>query len=293
VKDLLAGLGAPDDAVERVVARIRAVYSRWHRHTTADEMRRDWDALFAAKASSIAVDAVDAGGVPGEWVRTPGAGRSIFFLHGGGYQIGSPASHRGLVADIARAAGAHALSIDYRLAPEHRYPAALDDALSAYRWLLEKGVEPARLAIALLYRIRALGLPLPAAGVLLSPWTDMEASGESYASRAALDPIHQRPMLLAMARRYLGGEGNPRDPLASPLYGDPAGLPPLLVQVGERETIVDDARLFAEKSKAAGVPVEFEIWPGMIHVFQMYTEDLADARRAVTRIGEFLRRAVQ
>jgi monoterpene epsilon-lactone hydrolase len=285
VKDLLAGLGAPDDAVERVVARIRAVYSRWHRHTTADEMRRDWDALFAAKASSIAVDAVDAGGVPGEWVRTPGAGRSIFFLHGGGYQIGSPASHRGLVADIARAAGAHALSIDYRLAPEHRYPAALDDALSAYRWLLEKGVEPARLAIAgdsaggglaiaLLYRIRALGLPLPAAGVLLSPWTDMEASGESYASRAALDPIHQRPMLLA-------------------IYGDPAGLPPLLVQVGERETIVDDARLFAEKSKAAGVPVEFEIWPGMIHVFQMYTEDLADARRAVTRIGEFLRRAVQ
>jgi len=297
------GESAEAGAVERVIERIRSVYSRWNRHTTAVEMRRDWDALFGAEASAIPSEKADAGGVPGEWIGARDADRTIFFLHGGGHQIGSVASHRRLIADLAGSAGASALAIDYRLAPEHRYPAALDDALAAYRWMLAQGIDPARLAIAgdsaggglaiaLLYRCRALGLPLPAAAVLLSPWTDMTASGESYTSRASLDPIHQRPMLLAMARKYLGEEGDPRDPLASPLFGDPSGLPPMLIQVGERETIVDDARLFAEKAAAGGVAVQFEIWPGMIHVFQMYPDELAEARQAVGRLGEFLRSAI-
>ena len=136
--------------------------------------------------------------------------------------------------------------------------------------------------------LRDHGEPLPGAAVLMSPWTDLAASGESYVSRADADPIHQRPMILALARNYLGPEGDPCHPLASPLYAGLAGLPPLLVQVGDRETVLDDSTVFADRARAAGVNVEFEVWDGMIHVFQMFAVELPEARRAIGAIARFL-----
>jgi acetyl esterase/lipase len=140
--------------------------------------------------------------------------------------------------------------------------------------------------------LKARGRALPAAAALMSPWTDMEASGESYATRAAADPFHQRAMIQALARAYLGRGGDPRDPLASPIHGDLAGLPPLLIQVGERETVLDDSRVLAERAQKAGVDAKLEIWPGMFHVFQLYPE-LAEARAAVAAIGGHLARHLQ
>ena len=191
----------------------------------------------------------DAGGVDGEWMSPANApkDKAILYFHGGGFRIGSVASHRDLIAQIAVASGCRVLAINYRLAPEHRFPAARDDALAAYDWMLGQGLKPANiafagdsaggnLALAAMLALRERKRPLPAAAVLMSPWTDLAATGASYVSRAEADPIHQRAMILALAKNYLGGEGDPRDPLVSPLYADLAGLPPLLIQVGDRET---------------------------------------------------------
>ena len=138
--------------------------------------------------------------------------------------------------------------------------------------------------------LRECGLPLPASAALMSPWTDLAAMGASYVSRAEADPIHQRPMILALARNYLGGEGDLCDPLVSPLYADLKGLPPLLIQVGDRETVLDDSVMFADNARAAGVDVELEIWDGMIHVFQMFGAELPEAHQAIASIAGFLDR---
>jgi len=191
------------------------------------------------------------------------------------------------------------LAINYRLAPEHRFPAPLEDALAAYRWLLDQGLKPeciafagdsagGNLALACLLSLRERGLPLPAAGVLMSPWTDLAATGASYTSRSDVDPIHQRPMIVALAKNYLGEDGDPCNPLVSPLYADLTGMPPLLIQVGDRETVLDDSTMFADKARAAGIDVELQVWDGMIHVFQMFGEELAEARQAIDSIAKFL-----
>jgi acetyl esterase/lipase len=193
------------------------------------------------------------------------------------------------------------LAINYRLTPEHRFPAALDDALAAYAWMLGRGLEPGNvafagdsaggnLALAAMLASRERGLPLPVAAALMSPWTDLAATGASYVSRAEADPIHQRPMIVALARNYLGGQGDPSDPLVSPLYADLGDLPPLLIQVGDRETVLDDSVMFADKARAAGVDVELEVWDGMIHVFQMFGAELPEAHQAIASIAEFLNR---
>jgi len=187
---------------------------------------------------------VDAGGVPAEWISTPGAdpARVIYYLHGGGYYMGSVKTHREMVSRISRAAGARALAIDYRLAPEHPFPAAVEDSTTAYRWLLSTGVDPARLVIAgdsagggltvaTLVALRDAGDPLPAAAVCLSPWVDMEALGESMITKAEADPMFIREDILEGAKAYLGG-ADPRTPLAAPLYANLKGLPPLLIHVG-------------------------------------------------------------
>jgi epsilon-lactone hydrolase len=190
--------------------------------------------------------------------------------------------------------------IDYRLAPEQRFPAALEDALAAYEWLLSEGYKPSDLALAgdsagaglalsSLLALRAADRPLPAAAVLMSPWTDLSASGPSYESCADVDPINRRAMVLAMAAAYLGVDGDARAPLVSPLFGRLEGLPPLLIQVGDREIVLSDSTLFAEKARAAGVDVTLEIWEGMIHVFQQFPADLVEARQALLSVGEFLR----
>ena len=288
-------------AVDLVIERIRGVYRGWGRGTPVAQMRSDWDAAFGACAVPVSWERVSAGGVDGEWIAASGArpGKAILYFHGGGFRLGSVSSHRELIARISEASGCRVLAINYRLAPEHRFPAPLEDAMAAYGCMLDQGLKPENIAfagdsaggnlvLAAMLGLGERGLQLPAAGVLMSPWTDLAAPGESYASRADADPIHQRPMILALAKNYLGPDGAPRNPLASPLYADLAGLPPLLIQVGDRETVLDDSIMFAEKARAAGVDVDLQVWDGMIHVFQMFGAELAEARRAIGAMAKFL-----
>ena len=294
---------AVNPAVEAVISRVRQTYGRWRRDTPVAQMRADWDALFSARGDAR-VDAIDAGGVPCQWVAATGAreDRVIVYFHGGGFQVGSLASHRELMACISAAAGARVLGVGYRLAPEHRYPAALDDALTVWQWLRTQGVVSSQVALAgdsaggglalsLLLALQGRGEPSPAAFWGLSAWTDLSASGTSYQTRAALDPIHQQPMIVAMARNYLGRDADAKDPKVSPLFASPAqlgALPPLLLQVGERETVVSDSEDFVRKARSAGAQAELQIWPGMIHVFQQFPAELPEARNALAAGGQFI-----
>ncbi|HUO06689.1 MAG TPA: alpha/beta hydrolase [Candidatus Binataceae bacterium] len=249
----------------------------------------------------IKCEPVSAGGVKAEWVTAAGAdaGRTVYYLHGGGYVIGSINTHRSLASRISRTAKARVLLIDYRLAPEHPFPAAVEDAVAGYRWLLAQGQNPARLAIAgdsagggltvaTLVAIRDAKLPMPAVGVCLSPWVDLEGLGESMTTKAGVDPIVQKEPLLEMATHYLGGK-HPRTPLAAPLYADLAGLPPLLIQVGGAETLLDDSTRLAERARKAGVKVTLEPWDDMIHVWQLFAPILDEGKQAIDKIGEFIR----
>ena len=291
--------------LDLVIERIRGVYRGWNRNTSVAQMRIDWDAAFQADIAPISHQRVSAGGVDGEWITGSNApqDKAILYFHGGGFRLGSVTSHRELVARISGACGCRVLAINYRLAPEYRFPAPLEDALAAYGGMLDQGLKPENIAFAgdsaggnlvltTMLGLRERGLPLPAAGVLMSPWTDLAAAGESYVSRADADPIHQRPMIVALAKSYLGAGGDPRDPRVSPLYADLAGLPPLLIQVGDRETVLADSTMFADKARAVGVDVELQVWDGMIHVFQMFAE-LPDAHRAIASIAEFLKQHLQ
>ena len=291
--------------VDAVIARISQVYRGWRRDTPVARMRDDWDALFASAPLDARIVPVAIGALNAEWVGAADArvDVAVLYLHGGGFQVGSTRSHCELMFSVAQASGCRVLGLDYRRAPEHRFPAALDDALAAFDWLLAQGFDERRvaiagdsagagLAIAALLSLRRAGRAMPAAAVLLSAWTDLTASGASYASRADADPIHQRPMILAMARHYLGADGDARDPLASPFFADAAelaGLPPLLIQVGDRETVLSDSTLFADRARDAGVSVDLEVFSGMIHVFQQFPDELTEAREAIASIGRFLR----
>lgn len=290
-------------AVEEVIGRVRQVYGSWKRDTSVAQMRQDWDELFGDVSVDAGIEDVDAGGVKAQWVSAPGAAvnRAILYFHGGGFQVGSVVSHRELMAHLSAASQCRVLGVDYRLAPEHRYPAALDDAWATFQWLVGQGFAPHHIALAgdsaggglalsLLLRLREASQPLPAAAVLMSAWTDLTASGASYGTRADTDPIHQRPMIVAMARNYLGKEGNAADPLVSPLFAELRGLPPLLAQVGDRETVLDDSRDFVARAKEAGVDATLQVWDDMIHVFQQFPTQLPEARAAIDDMGRFVRR---
>lgn len=242
------------------------------------------------------------GGVPALRVATPATEphRRILFLHGGAYICGSPELYRQLLWRIAGAARAEVAAIDYRLAPEHPFPAALDDAVAAWRALLIEGGEPQQIAVvgdsagggltlALALRLRDAGEPLPGAVVALSPWTDLACTGESLYRKAAADPILNPDDVAHLAGFYLSG-ADPHSPYASPLYGDPRGLPPTLIQVGSDEILRDDAVRMADRMRLAGVPVELESWPRMPHVWHAFAALLPEARQAIARIGEFLHR---
>lgn len=293
---------ATDEALDGVIRRVLSVYRSWGRHTTVAQMRADWDALFGAQAVDAAVLPVAIGDLAAEWIAAPGADpqRVVLYFHGGGFQVGSVHSHRELMAGISEATGCRVLGLDYRLAPEHRHPAALDDACAAYDWLMAQGMQPAdivfagdsaggTLVLTALIKLRDAGRALPAGAVLMSAWTDMTASGESYTTRAQSDPIHQRPMILAMARNALGAQGDARHPWVSPLFAELHGLPPLLIQVGDHETVLSDSVDFAAKAKTAGVQVRLEVWDRMIHVFQQFPDELPEAREARRAIGAFVR----
>ena len=290
-------------AVEAIITKVQSVYGRWNRDTTVVQMRADWETLFCAKGQA-AVDEVMADGVRCQWISAPGVRSDlvVMYFHGGGFQVGSLTSHQELMAEISAATGARVLGVDYRLAPEHTYPAAHDDAWTAYSWLMAQGVSAHQVALAgdsaggglalsLLLRLKSQAEPLPAATWTMSAWTDLTASGSSYQTRSALDPIHQRPMIVAMARNYLRALGDPSDALLSPLLAtldQLKGLPPLLLQVGERETVVSDSEDFVEKAKRAGVAAELQVWPAMIHVFQQFPSELDDARHAIEAGAQFL-----
>jgi acetyl esterase/lipase len=252
----------------------------------------------------VTIDRVTTPTRPAERLRPPGVrtDAAVLYLHGGGYVIGSPSSHRHLAAAIARAAGVQALLLDYRLAPEHPFPAALDDALAAYQWLQTQGVAPNRiivagdsagggLTMATLLAVRDRKLPRPAGGVCISPWVDLTCSGASYATRASADPIVTREGIEMMAQAYVGS-GDRKAPLVSPLFADLHDLPPLLIQVGSDEVLLDDALVLGRRALAAGVTVQVEEWPTMIHVWHWFLSMLDEAERAVAGIGDFVRKRV-
>jgi acetyl esterase/lipase len=289
--------------LERAIELQRSLLQEFSAATTPEEFRSIYDRFQAQfpPPADVKFQPVNAGGVPAEWVIPPGAAahRTILYLHGGGYVIGGPRGYREMVSHIARAAQAQALTIDYRLAPEHPHPAAVEDAVAAYRWLLGTGLEPGRtvlagdsagggLTVATLVALRDRRDRLPAGGVCLCPWVDLEITGKSMDTNADADPLVKRDVVTNMAATYLQGQ-DPRTPLASPLHADLAGLPPLLIQVGQSETLLDDARRLAERARIAGVDVTYEPWPDMLHVWQAFSSFLPEARQAIDRIGEFIR----
>ena len=270
--------------------------------TSVETQRVDLEAAVARMPvpDEVARQPVEAGGVPAEWLVPPGAEDApvVVHLHGGGYVTGSPATVRPMAAQLALAARARVLTIDYRLAPEHPHPAAVEDTVAAYRWLLEDGHDPTRLAlagdsaggglaVAALVALRDRGIPLPAAAVCLSPWSDLTLPGASVDGNAASDPQVQRWMLSEMAAHYLAG-GDPRAPLASPRYADLSGLPPLLIHAGAAEALVDDARALAAAAEAAGVPTTLECWEGMIHVWHSVAPVLPEAVEGLARVAAWL-----
>jgi acetyl esterase/lipase len=250
---------------------------------------------FEAQAAKV-------GGVPGEWVRGKYVQRNdaaVLYLHGGGYVIGSPKSHRHMLGPLSADSGLPIFAADYRLAPEHPFPAAVDDGVAAYKGLLDSGIAFNKIAIggdsagggltvATLVAARDKGLPMPACAVVISPWVDLSAGGESHRARAMRDPIVKREGLDEMAAQYLAG-ADPRTPLASPLFADLKGLPAMLIQVGTEEALHDDALGLKARAEAAGIEVSFESWGGMIHVWHIFHPILSEGRDAIARIGSYLR----
>ena len=285
------------------IDQVRAFLAQTPANLSQTELRAAYDGIGAAfpTPADVTLGPVSANGVPAEWSVTPGADsqRAILYLHGGGYVIGSIASHRHLAAALGRAAKARCLVLDYRLAPEHPFPAAVDDALAGYRFLLESGFTPGAIAVAgdsagggltvaTLVAIREAGLPQPACGFCISPWVDLEGLGGSMTSKAAEDPMVQKDGLAGMAGAYLAGAAA-RTPLAAPLYADLKGIAPLLIQVGSAETLLDDANRLAGAAAHAEVEVRLEAWPKMIHVWHYFHPMLGEGRRAIETAGAFIK----
>jgi phosphinothricin tripeptide acetyl hydrolase len=249
----------------------------------------------------VTFEDVDAAGVPCEWV-APTRGSSdkvVLYLHGGAYTVCSPRTHRRLTAALARELGGRVLAADYRLAPEDPFPAAVEDAVAAYRWIIDGGAAPegvaiagdsagGGLAIASLVALRDRGLSLPAAAVAISPWADLEMTGHSMTTKADVDVMIKVTRLKASADAYLAGQ-DPRAPLASPIYADLKGLPPLFVHVGGREVLLDDATRLVDRARADGVDVTLEIEEEMIHVWHAFATLMPEADEGVRRVAEFLR----
>jgi phosphinothricin tripeptide acetyl hydrolase len=269
---------------------------------TLDESRALYDRAeeVFTTPDDVAREILNVNGVPAERLAPPGARTEavLLYLHGGGYVLGSPASHRHMVAEIAGHAGVTALVPDYRLAPEHPHPAAVEDGLAAFRWLLGHAIIPERivvagdsagggLTVAVLVAAREAGLPMPSAAICVSPWTDLAATGASYETKAESDPLVKRDRLLWMAESYLGG-APPETPLAAPLHAQLEGLPELLIHVGAEEVLLDDSTRLAARAEAAGVPVTLEVWEEMIHVWHWFAPMLKEGREANAKLGAFI-----
>jgi epsilon-lactone hydrolase len=289
--------------MDQEIIALRELIASRPRATEIAQRRRDIDARGRqfGLANDVTLEKVSAGGVPAEWTTAPGAdrGSAVLYLHGGGYVIGSLDSHRHVASEVGRASGARALAIDYRMAPEHPFPAAVQDALAAYRFLLDSGIKPGRiciagdsagggLVVAAMLAIREAELPQPGCGWCISPWVDLTCAGASMQDNASRDPTVQKAGVLEMAETYLAG-ADPRSPQASPIFGDLRGLPPLLIQVGSVETLLDDALSLARVAGLADVYTELQVWPEMIHVWHLFHPMLAAGRRAIEAGGAFVR----
>lgn len=288
----------------------QAILKQWESNDRPETLDlatlRGWMADAPLPPPEVAtVTRVDADGVPGEWVLAPGAAPDsrLLYLHGGGYVSGSAAAYHPFTATLSRVTGCSVLAIDYRLGPEHPFPAAVDDAVDAFQWMLRFGPAGRRsarscfvagdsagggLTLACMLALRDAGLPLPDAAVAISAYTDLAHTGESVRTRAAVDVVNRPAWLPLYAGNYLVG-ANPYHPLASPLYGNPSGLPPLLIQVGDAEIIRDDSTRFATKAKACGVDVTLEVWPDMMHVWHIREPIFPEARDAIESIARFVR----
>ncbi len=268
-----------------------------------DEQRRSFDEFFQAVpiADGCTLQAIPSPGPAGETIVPKGAttSRALLYFHGGGFFFGNLQSHRHLVSRLAVAAKVAAVSIDYRLAPEHPFPAALDDALAAYRWLLDQGFPPAgivlagdsaggNLAAAAVLRIREEGLPMPGGLYLISPWLDLTQSGDSYVARASHDPILTREAMNEAAQLYLG-KVDGRQPWASPVSGDLSGFPPLMIQVGVDEVLLSESLAFAQKAALHGVGVRLHVWPEMIHDWPLFHSALPQGIRAIAEAGLWIK----
>ena len=274
---------------------------------TIEEMRADseeWASQFPIAPNTVC-ESIKIGNIDAEWVFNSKAkiNRVVLYLHGGGYLLGSINTHRALASDISQISDARVLVIAYRLAPEHPYPAAVEDSKAAYRWLLKEGYRPAQiviagdsaggaLAVATCVALRDEGVQLPNGIICLSPWADMEAIGESMTTNADKDPNVQREPLIEMGKVYLGG-ADPRTPLANPIYADLKNLPPILIQVGTREILLDDSTRLAEAAKKVGVNVVLEPWEDMIHVWHRFASILPEGRKAIDRVGEFILQCIE
>ena len=267
---------------------MRDLFDEWH--------------LLTAEPTGVTYAEVDAGGVPAMWCipEVCVADRVLLWAHGGGFVVGSMHTHRKVAGHLAKATGVRSLVIDYRRAPEHPFPAQLDDAVAAYRWLLSReGIDANHIATtgdsaggnlctSLVLKLRDLGEPLPAAILPMSPWYDMEGIGSTLDSRANVDALVQREILLGMAGMFLG-ESSPMDPLANPLYADLTGLPPMLIHVGDHETLLDDSLRMAERAKAAGVDCTVSVYPEMQHVFQFMAGKASEADRSIAEFAAWVR----
>ena len=256
-------------------------------------------------ARKVKVEEATVHGLNAEWLTPKGCpdDKLLLYLHGGAYVMGNCATHRQLVSYLAKYSGVKALLPEYRLAPEHPFPAAIDDAAGLYRSLLAEGYSPDNIVIAgdsagggltmaTLLSLRDAGDPLPAAICLLSPWLDLASTGESMTTRAKKDPwFHPKDMPIVAA--YYCNDDEIKNPLASPVYADLSGLPPLYIQVGGDEILLSDSTRAADKVKAAGGEVEIEIWPGMWHVFQAFLLQVPESKKAVKKIGAYVRRALK
>jgi epsilon-lactone hydrolase len=284
IRDLLSSKPRPVGWAQRR-ARLDEVGAYWH------------------VADDVELNPVDLDGVPGEWSMVPGTdpSRVLVFFHGGGYCSGSIRSHRRMATEAGRAAGVRTLAVGYRLAPENPFPAARDDALTAWHWLGKQGIDAAHIAVggdsaganlsvALINQLRADSEELPACAWLVSPWTDLTMSGSTMTTKDAVDPLMHKGYLQELANAYVPAGMESNDPRISVLYADLHGLPPALIQVGSDETLLDDASRFAAAAGAADVPVTLEIWPHMIHAWHLWNAHLDAGRRALASAAAFIRR---
>lgn len=295
------------EGMERVIRRLRKFKESIDGKQSVEAIRDGLEQMASRVVlpDDVKCEVVDAGGVPAEWIYTPEAMENhvVLYYHGGGWISGSINTHRDLVARISRASKTRVLILDYRLAPEHPFPAAFDDCIAAYKWLLSKGISHGNIVIAgdsagatltltCLLRLRDEGIALPSAGVSIAPLTDATLSSESFKNNSEIDPFDSTEDVEFMLKQYIGNMDR-RNPLISPLFADLHGLPPILLHAGTLEISVDDSIRFAERAKEAGVDVTIEIFEGMPHVFHAFATVAPEAQQAIDKIGKFVQKYIK